>query len=377
MRMNVDWFKELLNAHEPPCISIYLPVYRAEPLAAENPRRYREQLDEVRASLSRDYASRDVRDVLETLESAPSGQADFWTTDRDAVAIFAAPNFLRVIDLHQPVDPAAFVADSFHVKPLIRVLQSDWSYHVLTFTQRHVGVLLGSGETRLAPLDTRNVPQTPDVVSKMRMSHQISATADLHTADTEYPGEGTTPAPVTLETFMRAVDKAVWENFSRDAKYPLILCGVEHYHAQFHAISKNTYLLEAGIKHDPQQIDMDRMRREAWAIMQPRFQARVDQLKDQFMAARAHQKGSAELAPVAEAVAIGRVDTLLVNGAQQLPGRFDRESGHILRTEGDDPHANDLLDDLAEAVLKMDGEVLVLPPDMMPDNASLAAIYRY
>ena len=270
-----------------------------------------------------------------------------------------------------------FVADTFHIKPLIRVMQSDWSYHLLTLTQRQVRVLLGSGDSRLVPLDSSNLPQTPEVVSKMRMDHQISATADLHTAETQAPGEGTAPAPVPLETFMRAVDKAVWENFSRDAKYPLILCAVEHYHPQFRAISKNPYLLDKGITHDPQQMDINRLRREAWQIMRPQFNSRVERLKDQFMAARAHQKGSDEVAPVAEAAAFGRIDTLLVNGAQRMPGHLDRESGRIITRDGPANRHEDLLDEVAEMVLKNDGEVLVLPAEMMPGNASLAAIFRY
>jgi hypothetical protein len=376
MRLNVGWLKDLLDEHVPPCVSIYLPVYRGKPPATENPRRYRDQLDEVRASLESDYAHRDIQALMEKLESVPADPS-FWIGDRDAVAVFASRDVLQVVDIHRPVEAAVFVADNFHVKPLIRVLESDRNYHVLTFAQRQVGMFLGSGESRLVPLDAQNLPQSPDVVSKMRMSHKVTAADDLHTADTQSPGEGTAPAPVSLETFMRAVDKAVWENFSRDAKLPLILCAVEEYHEPFHAISKNTYLLEEGIKHDPQHIDVKRIHEEARAIMQPRFLAQVQKLTDQFRAAKAHEKGSDELVPVVEAVKFGRVGTLLVDGTRQIPGRLDPTSGGIAPADIKDPHAEDLLNELAEMVLKTDGEVVVLPHEMMPTDTGLAAIYRY
>ena len=38
---------------------------------------------------------------------------------------------------------------------------------------------------------------------------------------------------------------------------------------------------------------------------------------------------------------------------------------------------DDVLDDLAEMVLKMDGQVYVLSSDQMPTDAGVAAVYRY
>jgi hypothetical protein len=357
-------------------VSIYLPLYRAEPPAAENPKRFREQIERVERSLNRDYATRDVRAMVEKLRSIPSDES-FWTADRDGIALFASPTFQRVIDLHRPVDPAVFVADSFHVKPLIRVLQSALPYQVLALTQRKVEMFQGTGEMRLESLDSRNLPQRPDEVSGMVMGRNVDATRDLATAKNQFPGEGTAPGASTLEAFLRAVDKAVWENFSRDAKLPLILAAVEHYHPQFHALSKNQYLLEQGIKLDPAHVSPDRLRQEAWAIMEPRFQAEVRKVRDQFMAAKAHQQGSDELMPVLEAAAVGRVGWLMVDGSKQIAGRVDKGTGQVRQADLEDPRADDVLDDLAEMVLSTDGEVLVLPPEQMPGDAGLAAIYRY
>ncbi len=135
-------------------------------------------------------------------------------------------------------------------------------------------------------------------------------------------------------------------------------------------------LSEEGIRHDPQQMSVERLRREAWAIMESRFKTEVERLKDQFMTAKAHQRGSDELVQVA-AAAVGRVDTLLVDGSREIPGWIDQQSGELASVEAGDPRADDVLDDLAEMVLRRDGAVLVLPPEMMPGDAGLAAIYRY
>jgi len=42
-----------------------------------------------------------------------------------------------------------------------------------------------------------------------------------------------------------------------------------------------------------------------------------------------------------------------------------------------DPGVDDVLDDLAEAVLRMKGEVVVVPAERMPTDTGVAATFRY
>ncbi|MDB5290418.1 MAG: uncharacterized protein JWL69_1659 [Phycisphaerales bacterium] len=373
---NTAWLRELVDPHFPPCVSIHMPMQRAKPPAAENPRLYRDLVDKAESLLASDYRSRITRPIVEKLRSIAADD-HFWIGDRDGLAVFASPDLLRVIDLPKPVRPAVHVADNFNVKPLLRILQSDEHYHVLALTQRQAQMYEGAGDMKLTPLDSQTLPQDPGVVSKMRLTHQLSATEDLHTPPTQFPDEGTVPAPASLDAFFRAVDKAVWENFSRDTKLPLILCAVEHYHPQFHAISNNPQLLPDGIRHDPQSLGTGRLRQEAWSIIEPRLRARMESATDRFRAAKAHHRGSDEPVEAVEAAMAGRVDTLLIDASKEIPARFDPLTGRIASPTPVDPHADDLLDDLAETVLKADGEVLVLPPEMMPTDHGLAAIYRY
>ena len=41
------------------------------------------------------------------------------------------------------------------------------------------------------------------------------------------------------------------------------------------------------------------------------------------------------------------------------------------------PKVNDLLDDMGELVMKMGGQVVVVPTGKMPSETGLAAIFRY
>ena len=376
---SIPWFQELIAPHQAPCVSIYMPTLRAEPPAAENGRLFRDLVVKARDELARGYPDPLVRELVDRIRAIPD-EPGFWTAPRDGMAVFASADLLRVIDLKSRIDARVDVADSFHVKPLIRMMQSDRRYHVLALTLKHAD-LYEATQYDIRRLPAPNVPQDPDTVSKMRMSNQITATADIRTASTQHPQEGTSTGGVAEERFMRAVDQAIWEQFSRDSHLPLILVADEKRNTAFRAASKNIHLMEKGLTLDPNGIDPARIHRETWALLEPQFQAEAQDLVDRFMAARARKLGSDELQPVVAAAAVGRVDTLLIDADRHIPGRIeDAGDGGTFQfrpADATDPRADDVLDDLAEMVLKTEGAVLVLPPDMMPTESGVAAIYRY
>ncbi len=84
------------------------------------------------------------------------------------------------------------------------------------------------------------------------------------------------------------------------------------------------------------------------------------------------------LTRVAEAAVLGRVRRLLVADGTPLFGRVDRTTGEVTLHAGQmGPQDDDVLDDLAEIVLARGGEVIVLDPRKMPDEAAAAATFRW
>lgn len=52
-------------------------------------------------------------------------------------------------------------------------------------------------------------------------------------------------------------------------------------------------------------------------------------------------------------------------------------TGEVQLGELGDPAVDDLLDDVAELVLRNSGEVVVVPAARMPGQSGIAAIYRF
>lgn len=370
--MNEPWFAQLMSGHQPPCVSLYMPTPRANPPAAASPRLFEDLLKKVESAVEGRWGAARAAEMVKKIRSISTGE-HFWTGPRDGIAIFASPDHLREVDLPQPVDARVIVNDTFHVKPLIRILQTDDRYQLLCLQGNAVQMFEGT-RYRIDEIELRNVPRNPSEVSGMAMKKNVAAAHDLVESPHQSSGGGNGAAQ--RGEFFRAVDKAVWENYSRVSRLPLILVAVEEHHKLFHDISHNQYLLPENIKLDPKGISPNRLREEAWKILEPTFRKEVEGVTNEFRAARAHHRGSDEVMEVAEAAAQGRVGTLLVQSDVRIHGVLQHHSGQIMAPDVNHEQS-DVLDDLAELVLRQDGQVLVLPQENMPTDTGVAAIYRY
>ena len=87
--------------------------------------------------------------------------------------------------------------------------------------------------------------------------------------------------------------------------------------------------------------------------------------------------GADDLAKIAEAATQGRVGSLLVETERRIPGRLDQATGSVTLSGLEHPEVDDLLDDLAELVLKKGGQVVVVPAVDMPVATGAAATFRF
>ncbi len=179
------------------------------------------------------------------------------------------------------------------------------------------------------------------------------------------------------DRFFRFVGRAILEHHSCPSGLPLMLATLREYHAPFRKVSQDPFLTSDGIKTNPEALSLDQRRTEAWQIVEPHYLKRLAKRAEDFQVARSRQLGSDDLAQVAEAAMAGRVGILLVEAGREIPGKLDSATGQIEPGDLDRTGIDDILDDLAETVLRMKGEVVVVPAERMPSNTGLAATYRF
>jgi len=383
LRLTSAALRGLLRQHQPPCISLYEPTHRSYPRSSEeDPIRYRSLLRQAELSLRRKYRPRTFRPILEKLERFVE-DTDFWVHAADGLAIFGSPDEFRVFRLQQPVPELLSVADSFHIKPLVRVLQRDERYQILALTLAEVKLYEGTRDA-LDRVDLTSIPATfEEALSTERTAPFLKVTRS-------YGGGAGGPAPMyhghgsrkderelDRERFFRVIDRQILERFSNRSRLPLLLAALPEHQAHFRELSRNPLLVAQGIEVNPDALSPEQLRNTAWKVLEPFFEEHLARLISTYGEARGHGRGSDRAEEVAEALAHGRVGTLLVEADRRVPGSVDTMTGRVTYSDPADPGTDDVLDDLAEAVLRTRGEVVVVPAERMPTKTGLAAIYRF
>lgn len=364
-----------------PCLSLYQPTNRRHPENTQDPIRFRNLVKVLESSLRKKYSSRDIPALLRPIEALADDRT-FWNHSSDGLAVLSAPGYFRVYRLQRPVAELAIVADSFHTKPLMRIVQSADRYQILGLSQRAYKVFEGNRDAlnELQPVD--DVPQTAGEQLKhllgdrerlLRAYGPGRATAvTQHTTDVKQVAQDH-----ETQLFFRAVDRLVLKHYSQPSGQRLILAALPQHHHLFRTISNNPFLVPEALDTYPDDLSLDVLRERAWQLILPYYLKRLDGFIDAFGAATATGQGTDDLGAVAKAAVAGRIDTLLIEADRLIPGRIDSTSGQLSTDELSNPETDDVLDDLGEYVLRAGGEVVIVPAERMPVRTGAAAIFRF
>jgi hypothetical protein len=372
-----DDLQSLLARHEPPCVSILMPTHRHRPDSEQDPIRYKNLLKRAEALLAGRVPAREARETLAPL--ADLADAWFWERQLDGLAVFVSADLAVHHRLPQRLPELAVVADSFHVKPMLRFLQSNQRYHVLSLSQKAVSLYEGTPFS-LAPLDLGGLPGSlAEALGVERRERFLNVrTAGAGRAPV-YHGHGAPDASKKedLHRFFRLVDRALWE-LLRDDPAPLVLAGVGYYLPLYAEASRCAHIVEGGVEGNFDAAAPEQLHARAWPLVERVLRAREDAAVAEHQAAVARGLSTDDLGRVARAAVQGRVRLLLLGEGVHAWGRLDPESGALrLAEEQQGPHDDDALDDLAEAVLGRGGEVMQLPLGRMPGGRAAAALLRW
>ncbi len=261
-----DYEAILLADHDSPCISLYQPTHRTFPDRKQDPIRFGNLLKEVEASLARQFADRDIDALLRPFRALEEN-ASFWSHTLDGIVVFGASGLFKVYNLQRTVREKVIVADSFHTKPLVRILQSADRFHVLGVNREEAILFEGNRyaldpvalpedfpDTQEAALGDRDDPQRLERAhgperAELTSHHGMNVRQDFREKNTKH--------------FFRAVDKAMIETYSRPSGMPLVLAALPEHHNMFRKVRDNPTLMADAIPVDPSGVSADDLRARA------------------------------------------------------------------------------------------------------------------
>jgi len=370
--------QRLLAPSSPPCVSIYLPTSRRFPEKRQDPTRYRDLVSQAQALLGESAAAAPgavaaLADTLRTFENSPH-----WEYSLDGLAVFLSPDLAAAYRLPLAVPERAVVADSFHVKPLIRFLHSNARYFVLSVSQNAVSLYEGSS-FGAGTVDLRTLPQSLREALVIP-EHDRAVTAHgggMGGVAFHGRGAGKEETKDSLLKYFRAIDKGLRE-FLRDERAPLLLASVKYYHPIYREANTYPHLLPEMLEGNYEHVNGDKIHAEAWPIVSAGFERQTAEWVERYRAMAGSGLASDDIDAIAVGALSGRVRAVLVAEGETVWGRLDRVTGKVTYHDRQiGAEDDDLLDDLCEECLKRGAEVYEVPRAAMPTASPIAAVYRF
>jgi hypothetical protein len=265
---------------------------------------------------------------LRELRSNPT-----WKNQNGPFAIFLSPQFSGFTLLPFPVKDLAVVADSFHVKPLLKWLQRSQSFFVLKFEHRKAQFL------------------------------KCSASGILWKKDFQ---QGVNQSPSEFLEFIRVEIRPLVS----ERQDPLLLLGPLTATSSFRDLCTELITLTPRL---PSYFHEAQLHQHLMMALEPYFQQAENARLQIYQNAESLQQTCHDLDHLARLALEGEIVHLFVSEGHQIWGRIDSHQKKIIyHPRKMNSQDDDVLDDLSEIVLHSGGTVTVLSPDRMPREGTWA-----
>jgi hypothetical protein len=373
--------KGLMAKQEGPCASMFMPTHRAGPQIRQDPIRLKNLVRQAEEQLTAvGLRGPEAKELLKAAH-ALIDDAAFWRRQGNGLALFAARNLFRSYRLPVAFQEFVMVADRFHVKPLLPFFTEDARIYILGISQKQVRLLQA---TRVGVTDVNlpNVPQgmeeTPGY-EKPETQLQLQAIVPPGQSGSGIVhghGSSTDASKDDIVRYFRRIDHAVRQAL-KDEQTPLVLAGVDYLLPLYREINSYPRLIEEGIIGNPEGLRDDELQHQGLALIEPLFQQARKEAAAQVQEGVNKGRGSDKLLEVIGAASQGRVAALFVPVGVQQWGRFDSSTLAVDLHHEPQPGDEDVLNLAAIQTALHGGKVYAVPPDAMPTDGAVAAVYRY
>ena len=373
--LTLESVRGLASSHRPPCLSFYLPTHGG--MREEDRARLEGLVRRAREILKKSLRPAEIEEVLGPLEEL--GKPETWREQQQGLAVFVAQSFHAAYRLPAEMPELFVAAESFHIRPLLRFVESNRHYFVLLLGKEHVGLFKGSAEG-LVRVPVEGLPRSlEDALGSEDRERSLTYHFGARGGKPIFGGGGKndTSRDEDDARFCRAVDERVW-SVLREERAPLVLAASEREAALFRSLTRYRHVARETLGPDLIRATSAQIHEHAWPIVQAIGLASTDEVIDRYDRLFSRGRSLDEVRAIAKFALEGRVADLLLDRARNLWGRLDRATGDVAlygerRSDGDE----DVLDDIAEAVLLRGGHVWSVEAAQMPTASPVAAVLRW
>jgi hypothetical protein len=356
--------KLLMEIHRGPCVSVFMPMHRSGPETQQDLIRFKNLIREAEERLiTRGIPAPEARALLESAQKLLQGDL-FHQHQSDGLGMFLSPEVFRCYLLPFAFKELMFVADRFHIRPLLPLLSGDGRYYILAISQNKV---------RLLPKNLAETLRDDDSWKGLQM-HSGRSEGQGKLSSVTHGSE--VDSKENIKRYFRRIDKGLHE-LVRDERVPLLLAGVDYLHPIYKEVNTYPHLMEAGVGGNPERLSAKELHAQAWTVVRPYFQKAQQEAVDQYKRFISSGRASNRFRKIILAAYHGQIELLFAVPDLQQSGTFDPSTDEIHLHKKEKTGDEDLLEFAAIQTLLNGGTVYVVKPGTMPDTGSLAAVFRY
>jgi len=370
-------FAALMGGHEPPCISLYLPVTAAAGSLAGALTRGTELLRTAAAGLADTTMTlAKAEELLESRWDAVQQSAREHRNPR-ACAIFMAGNFFDCYWFTEPVAERATIGRAFYIRPLISLMAAGERFFVLALSQKHARLLEGSRDG----MEKLKVQIVPASLREDLARQDFQRQAQFHTAGRASAGKrgsvfyGT---DINLKErilhYFRTVDRTV-SRALKGQSAPLVLAAVEYLYPLYQAANSYPHFAERCVPGNPDFLSPNALSAAAAKIAASHGEEAKAAALEMYRKLVNTPRTSSNLREILVAAERGRVRFLFLPPAGEQWGSFVLpETVHVHKQP--EPGDDELLNLAAVLTLRHEGQVYVVSAEELREGAALAAVFR-
>lgn len=386
-RLDKDTMAALLEITATPAVTIYIPTNTtaSPPHVSENQIRFknllRQAADELRAQDKHDEYDQLARE-LERLIDERYNDLSFWEMQTPGLLLCATPGDIRLLQL--PIDTEEYVSvdDTFHLAPLIGLLNDSREFYLLLLAQQDPrlckGDLYGLTESSIElPSSAREALNIDE--PNQKSENQGTATApSTNTGWFNGRGGARNPEEADKANYFRLIDKRIQDK--GDRTLPLLVAGTEEDIADYRAVSKYPKILEGSIvgnrTGDDDRELFDKARTIIWKeLILPDHKAAIEEYER--IRGTNPDRASQDVKQISDAAQQGRVDKLLARLRRTTADTVQETMVDVPRITFPENGASREINAIARTVWQNSGIVYNLFADEMPNGTLVAARMRY
>jgi hypothetical protein len=291
---------------------------------------------------------------LEPLDSI-LGDKRIFENMQGHLGLFRTKEALRVLSIPIEVKRQCHVANSFHVKPLLRWMQIDKEFFMLDLSNESVSMYFGNQSTfqKIGELWFTN---------KWPITKQLGTIKKSRKITTE----------MKIEQLVDWISE-VWKLSPSQSQPIMFVHGEMKLGSRLSRLSKNVQQVERLSQN--KKMDIARACAFVRDFLRLESAKMIQKTLIEFRVADELNLTKKNIFQIAKAAVQGKIRKLVVAEEVNIFGKVDRETGGLALHPFDLDHEDDdILDDIAQAVLSNGGEVIVVSKQDIPQGRPAVAI---